>query len=115
MPNNRLRWDVPPSAGPPLNLGVRAQDAMTLDFTALDPALKEASSKLAESRKYVQAELPELLFHYTSSGGMRGILESSRLWATNYRFLNDASEVGYGMALFESLIQEKRASSTTEI
>jgi hypothetical protein len=94
---------------------VRAQDTMTLDFTALDPALQEASSKLTESRKYVQAELPELLFHYTSSGGMRGILESSRLWATNYRFLNDASEVGYGMALFESLVQEKLASSSTDV
>lgn len=88
---------------------------MPLDFAALDPALTEASSLLGESRKHVQTELPELLFHYTSSGGMRGILESTRLWATNYRFLNDASEVEYGVALFESLVQERRTSSTSEV
>lgn len=88
---------------------------MTLDFAALDPPLAKASSTIAESRKHIQAAPPELLFHYTSSGGMRGILESSRLWATNYRFLNDASEVAYGMALFESIVQDRLASSSNDV
>ena len=88
---------------------------MTLDFTALNPSLEKASSVIAQSRKHVQAEPPDLLFHYTNSSGMRGILESSRLWATNYRFLNDASEVAYGMTLFESIVQDRLAHAETEV
>lgn len=88
---------------------------MTLEFAALDPALEKVSSTLSVSRKHVQATTPELLFHYTNSAGMRGILESSRLWATNYRFLNDASEVSYGVSLFESIVQDRLASSSNEV
>ena len=88
---------------------------MTLDFAAINPQLDKASSTISESRKHVQAALPELLFHYTNSSGMRGILESSHLWATNYRFLNDASEVAYGMALFESIVQDRLTNSENEI
>lgn len=88
---------------------------MTLDYAALDPALEKASLAVAESRKHLQAPLPELLFHYTDSSGMRGILESSRLWATNYRFLNDASEVSYGMALFEAIVQEQLTKAESDV
>ena len=88
---------------------------MPLDFTVLDSSLEKASSTIAESRKHVQAELPELLFHYTNSSGMRGILESGRLWATNYRFLNDVSEVAYGMTLFESIVQDRLANAKTDV
>ncbi len=88
---------------------------MTLDFAALNPALEKVSGAIAESRKHVQAALPELLFHYTNSSGMRGILESSRLWATNYRFLNDASEVAYGMTLFESIAQARLTKAENNV
>ena len=80
---------------------------MSLDFKALDPDLAEASAAIAKSRTELQTTLPELLFHYTTSSGMRGIVDSSRLWATNYRFLNDTSEVGYGAGLFEALVRER--------
>jgi hypothetical protein len=33
-----------------------------------------------------------LLYHYTDQKGLVGILESGCIWATHYRFLNDASE-----------------------
>ena len=88
---------------------------MNLDFAALDPALEKVSSAIAESRKHTQAALPKLLFHYTDSSGMRGILESSRLWATNYRFLNDASEIAYGMTLFESLVQARLKKGENDV
>ncbi|MEO8157919.1 MAG: DUF2971 domain-containing protein [Betaproteobacteria bacterium] len=88
---------------------------MTFDFAALNSSLEKVSSAIAESRKHVQAALPELLFHYTNSSGMRGIIESSRLWATNYRFLNDASEVAYGMTLFESIAQARLAKAENDV
>jgi hypothetical protein len=37
-------------------------------------------------------EYPELM-HYTSAGGLAGILSSHSLWATHSAFLNDASEI----------------------
>lgn len=86
-----------------------------LDFTAIDSVLQSASITLAVSRKHVQVDPPGLLFHYTNSSGMRGILDSSRLWATNYRFLNDASEVSYGMALFNSVIEDRLATAETDV
>ncbi len=37
----------------------------------------------------------ETLFHYTTSAGLLGILQDSRLWASDLRFLNDAQEAAY--------------------
>ncbi len=88
---------------------------MTTSFTALDPALEMASSTIATSRTQTQANLPELLFHYTNSAGMRGILESSSLWATDYRFLNDASEIAYGVTLFEAIVQERATRAQNNV
>ena len=88
---------------------------MPLDFRALDPALADVSALVAKSRSSCQEKQPDLLFHYTSASGMRGILDSSRLWATNYRFLNDSSEVGYGVLLFESLVKERLARAENDV
>jgi Protein of unknown function (DUF2971) len=40
-------------------------------------------------------DVNDCLFHYTSAGGLRGILESRCVWATDAAFLNDASEITY--------------------
>lgn len=80
---------------------------MPLDFDALDEPLQDAARQIAKSRAELKGPLPDLLFHYTSAGGLLGILESARLWATNYRFLNDSSEIAYGVDLFEALVKER--------
>jgi hypothetical protein len=38
-------------------------------------------------------EQHDILFHYTTSNGLMGILESNKLHATHYRYLNDLSEI----------------------
>ena len=88
---------------------------MPLDYRALDAALEAASALISQSRAECQMEQPDLLFHYTTGAGMRGILDGSRLWATNFRFLNDASEVGYGVKLFEELINDRLAKTRNEV
>lgn len=45
-----------------------------------------------------EAELPPDLYHYTSSGGLLGILEKHQLWATHAAYLNDAQETIYGLS-----------------
>jgi hypothetical protein len=48
---------------------------------------------------------PEILYHYTDANGLKGILESAALWATDVRFLNDPSEFRYGGGLVDSMLQ----------
>lgn len=45
------------------------------------------------------------LWHYTNAGGLTGILESDRLWATDTVFLNDSAELRYGRDLVLGTIQ----------
>jgi len=49
-------------------------------------------------------ELPENLYHYTSADGMMGILEKKEIWATQYQYVNDSSELIYGRQLARNLI-----------
>jgi hypothetical protein len=39
------------------------------------------------------SEVYKKLYHYTTWGGLKGILQTHSLWATNYKFLNDYSEL----------------------
>lgn len=42
------------------------------------------------------AEMPQSsLFHYTSQEGLKGIIESTNIYASHIRFLNDAAEYDY--------------------
>jgi hypothetical protein len=41
---------------------------------------------------------PPVLYHYTTAFGLKGILETSTLWATDTTFLNDAQELQFGRA-----------------
>lgn len=45
------------------------------------------------------------LFHYTDLNGLKGILESQSLWATNLYFLNDKNEAIHGFSCFENTIK----------
>lgn len=89
---------------------------MQTEYQALDPVLAPISARLTESRQCIQPkEPPDLLFHYTNAGGLLGILSTSRIWATNYRFLNDSSEIAYGAAIFEAVVQERSAQVDSDV
>jgi hypothetical protein len=42
---------------------------------------------------------PPVLYHYTSLQGLMGIVNSNEVWLTDYGYLNDTSEVRYGLRL----------------
>jgi hypothetical protein len=48
----------------------------------------------------------EPLYHYTGAGGLRGIVESQKIWFTSYLHLNDPSELIYGMEIVHRLLNE---------
>jgi hypothetical protein len=51
-------------------------------------------------------EAPEVLFHYTTQGGMLGIVRSGSLWATKIQYFNDSAEFHLTLRLAERLIAE---------
>jgi hypothetical protein len=52
--------------------------------------------------------LPTTLYHYTTAEGLLGILETQKLWATHYAYLNDPSEVEYGRQLIIEFLTDER-------
>src|SRR5437868_12026730 len=54
------------------------------------------------------AQMPpkDLLFHYTTAEGLKGIIEKNELWATSAYFLNDSTEITYGCGLLKEVLDE---------
>lgn len=53
-----------------------------------------------------QEQIDTTLYHYTDSFGLRGIIESGRIWFTDYRHLNDPSELIHGIKLAHTVARE---------
>ncbi|HET9743186.1 MAG TPA: DUF2971 domain-containing protein [Terriglobales bacterium] len=56
---------------------------------------------------HVTKPIPDTLWHYTSYAGFQGIVTSKKIWATEYRFLNDRQEFLHAKALAQNLVQEE--------
>lgn len=46
------------------------------------------------------------LWHYTNADGVKGIVTTDRLWATDTAFLNDSAELVYGLDLALGAVRE---------
>lgn len=81
--------------------------ALVEEETAADPPLpavlrQEIDKFNSWAREHLQAEqdrnaIYEPLYHYTDGRGLKGVLESGQLWFTDYRHLNDPSELIHGI------------------
>jgi hypothetical protein len=47
------------------------------------------------------------LYHYTSPDGLLGIVAGQSIHATNYSYLNDSSEMGYGLGIVDACIKRR--------
>jgi hypothetical protein len=52
-------------------------------------------------------EPPPIIYHYTNDAGIKGILETGRLWLTNIFSLNDPSELMHGFSHAVRILDEK--------
>jgi hypothetical protein len=48
-------------------------------------------------------EITETLYHYTDERGLRGILENETIWFTDYRHMNDPSELLHGITMVKDV------------
>lgn len=56
-------------------------------------------------------KLPETLTHYTNLNGLKGIIESRQIWASNVSFLNDRRELHFGLEATIKVIQQLATKS----
>jgi hypothetical protein len=61
--------------------------------------------------RFIHDRPPGCLYHYTGAAGLIGIVQSGKLWATDYRHLNDRKEYKIGARLLQD---ELRASKLSE-
>lgn len=54
--------------------------------------------------------VPERLYHYTNAAGLKGILESGKLWLSDMTSLNDPSEMVYGFKCALPILREQVAT-----
>lgn len=65
----------------------------------LSDSLQELEIKLDEPWGELFSTCPATLYHYTDTNGLYGIIDSGKIWATNIKYLNDASEITYAQQL----------------
>lgn len=69
---------------------------------------KFADDLLSQFWKSHRSGAPAHVYHYTSAEGLHGILASNSIWATDCRFLNDASESQVGIEKAKDLCRGRR-------
>jgi Protein of unknown function (DUF2971) len=57
------------------------------------------SDEHATSEQQTGITINEPLYHYTDGRGLKGIVESEAIWFTDYRHLNDPSELIHGIGI----------------
>ena len=57
--------------------------------------------------QHIVKPIPSTLWHYTSHAAFQGIVTSRRIWATEYRFLNDREEFLHARELAQKLVDEE--------
>ncbi len=57
--------------------------------------------------------LPSTLYHYTNAEGLIGILKDKCVFATDIRFLNDASEFSHAMEAYRAHADRRYAAAST--
>lgn len=70
---------------------------MTIDHRAVE----DFFNSLMKIVQDLQNETPEDLYHFTDVGGLRGMVEKQKFWATHALAQNDASECEHGISVAE--------------
>ena len=68
----------------------------------LTPLFNKYSNKLKDIKTQHHGDI----WHYTSSQGLKGIVENDNIWFSDRRFLNDQSECSYVYQLIKELLND---------
>ena len=59
----------------------------------------------------IESNPPDELYHYTSAGGLKGIINSQAIRMTDLRYMNDAAELEYAVSLIREILEDRRESA----
>ncbi len=83
---------------------------------SIEKFYREAEDIVNSFAQTLEAEpAPKILYHYTNDTGLRGILETGRLWLTDIFNLNDPTELKYGLKPAIGLMEEEAAKGPPEV
>lgn len=86
-----------------------------VDFRT-QPAANALFLQIQDYRREAQIKTPPpILYHYTDTAGLIGIIQNNKLWSTHINYLNDASELLHARTLVDTLLQQREAEAETEI
>ena len=69
---------------------------------------EELGASIAETER---ANSNEMLYHYTSVEGLKGILDNESLWLTQIQFMNDSKEFKHAVEIAYQIIKGKKFKS----
>jgi|Tabmets5t2r1_1033131.scaffolds.fasta_scaffold15404_2 Protein of unknown function (DUF2971) len=73
----------------------------------LDESLKKVADAHHQLFAQAQGARPRTLFHYTNGAGLKGILESNRVWGTHAQYLNDSTELVYACEAIKTVVEQQ--------
>ena len=86
------------------------EDRRTIDAVTDGPC-KQFRDACYDKWKGTQPQRePKIVYHYTKAEAFRQILNSGTLWASDIRYMNDASEVTYVSDILKSIIKDAMKS-----
>ncbi|MEE2952249.1 MAG: DUF2971 domain-containing protein [Pseudomonadota bacterium] len=57
----------------------------------------------------------DTIFHYSNVSGLKGICASKSLWSSDFRFMNDKSEINFGLRILEMIIAREPLGISGEL
>lgn len=95
--------------------GSRDQTARRAEIETIRATFRADQAKnIEEWQKSIHSQVPSILYHYTTAGGLIGILDSHSLWVSDVRFMNDASELTYAVDLIANTVKDVLGAVTDE-
>jgi hypothetical protein len=89
---------------------VGLQDRRRQVMDDVQARFRESSREHQVAWQQRQSEIPRRLYHYSTLCGLMGITSGNTLWASDARFLNDASELLYAASLISETVSEATAA-----
>ncbi|MFZ3351214.1 MAG: DUF2971 domain-containing protein [Xanthobacteraceae bacterium] len=84
--------------------------------TALKQYERDATKVLQRFVNTIEATSPPpMVYHYTNDAGLRGIIESGKLWFSDIFGLNDPSELRHGLAAAIDALKSRSSDERPEI
>ena len=85
---------------------------MNGEWKALGPALRAALQEYDRTgtarllKRQTRDAVATPLYHYTTRGGLEGIVVTQQIWFTHFRHLNDPQEVEFGLSVAKDTLAE---------